>query len=294
VFFERFDTSKILYWLDKGGTSRFFWDPEKVPECYSFRRNPFNIQLISWDLILPDSSFQKMDESEGGKFLDAYYSSVFYCYKDEIKKLILDGSLVLEAGKLHYFGDSYLDSPGDIHFGLFTWKNNRGSWTWAVQQRREFGASVSSMSREGFSIRAKWLREELGYSGLEGKTSFEQALKSFCRMLQRANRHEENRQLDEAYLHFMIALDLVFGLDGKSTESVSRRTAALVYRQRGLASKEQFVRLQKLYKRRSDYVHRGESVSKKELVELDEICQQTLWCLLTVAGKGEISGIDEV
>ncbi len=91
----------------------------------------------------------------------------------------------------------------------------------------------------------------------------------------------------------MIALDLVFGLDGKSTESVSRRTAALVYRQRGLASKEQFVRLQKLYKRRSDYVHRGESVSKKELVELDEICQQTLWCLLTVAGKGEISGIDE-
>ncbi len=106
VFFERFDPSKILYWLDKGGTSRFFWDPEKVPECYSFRRNPFNIQLISWDLILSESSFQKMDESEGGKFLDAYYSSVFYCYKDEIKKLILEGSLVLEAGKLHYFGDS--------------------------------------------------------------------------------------------------------------------------------------------------------------------------------------------
>jgi len=103
---------------------------------------------------------------------------------------------------------------------------------------------------------------------------------NYCRFLRRARRHIETGHRDEAFLHFVIALDLLFGLDGNSAESVSRRSAMVVYRALGNSLFEQHALIKRLYDARSKYVHEGTPPSAAQLNAIAGVCREVLWALL--------------
>ena len=295
VYFEYFNPSKILYWLTRAGVSHFVTDPDKLEGCLSFRRKPFTVKTINWeDIAHSDAPLLQRNNEQSMLIVNEYYSSVFQYFIPELRDLVIEGSVVFEAGGLHLFGDSFFHMPGDTHFGLFSWKLSDGkSYTWAVQQIIGDSYQIQAMSPKGFSIRTAWLREKFGFSGFYGNSALEGSVKSFCRMLQGAQRNLDAKKSNEAFLQFVIGLDLLFGADGTVTESISRRTAMLVYQQRGVSFNEQYVRLQKLYNERSNYVHQGKSIDEADLEEIENICVHVLWCLLDVIGQGKVVNMVE-
>ncbi len=105
-------------------------------------------------------------------------------------------------------------------------------------------------------------------------------LRIFMRFVSRAKRHYVDGHADEAFLHFVIALDLVLGETASATDTVTRRAAALVHRPLSRAYHEQKERIRHLYDARSRYVHDGKPVKPESKEEIEIVCHEVLLCLL--------------
>jgi Apea-like HEPN len=105
------------------------------------------------------------------------------------------------------------------------------------------------------------------------------SLKSFCHFLALAAQHRADGREDEAFLHSVIALDLLLGDSGACTSSVSTRAAALVA---GALNQEYATAvkdLQRIYKARSKYVHEGKPPESGLLPTVAAVCGEVAFCL---------------
>lgn len=107
-----------------------------------------------------------------------------------------------------------------------------------------------------------------------------QSIRSFALFMSKARRHEIDERIDEAFLHYIIALDLMFGVKEKSTESVANRVAFLVHGSFGKSFDGQRKRVKEFYDTRSKYVHKGEKVDSSLLSEVCSVCREVLHSLL--------------
>jgi hypothetical protein len=194
--------------------------------------------------------------------------------------------LILESGALANIKvEQLFGSFFSHHISLFYWKGKTSQRSWALFKN----VSVSFMNfppPELFSECETWLKEELGFKSFDDQFVLDPTIKSYCRFLQRAHTHRLSGRPDEAFLHFIIALDLLFGLEGRSSENVGSRAAMLVHRQLDNTFDEQFRVLKKLYDRRSKYVHEGKFADHKDLEDAEKICTEILWCLLASTSAG--------
>lgn len=105
-------------------------------------------------------------------------------------------------------------------------------------------------------------------------------IRTYARFLSKAEAHRKEGRPDESFLHFVIALDLVFGEKDRPTESISDRVAITTYREMKRAYPEQVKAVKNLYQLRSDYVHAGESVPEERIDEVQSLCRAALRTLL--------------
>lgn len=71
------------------------------------------------------------------------------------------------------------------------------------------------------------LKKEFSFERL-GTSEIHQTLGTFCRFVMRAKTHEAAKRLDEAFLHYIIALDLLFGERDATTQTITKRTGIVV------------------------------------------------------------------
>jgi len=105
-------------------------------------------------------------------------------------------------------------------------------------------------------------------------------LQQFFRFLAVAQDHRQADRVSEAFLHLVIALDLVFGEKDKSTSSVSDRVAVLSHRGLGVSFDDARKRVKHVYDRRSKYVHEGKSPSESDWEEALKICEVVAFAIL--------------
>jgi hypothetical protein len=86
--------------------------------------------------------------------------------------------------------------------------------------------------------------------------------------------HFRETRYNEAFLHLIIALDLLLGSKEGSTESVSKRTAIIVFRGLKLDFQGAVKRLKTMYDARSRYVHAGQKVDGRLWEECEKICRE--------------------
>ena len=132
----------------------------------------------------------------------------------------------------------------------------------------------------------KRLRNEFNFVVFEN-IPIHQSIRAFAGFVSKGKRHEWDENLDEAFLHFMIALDLLFGEEGKSTDSVSKRTAAVTYLALDRSYEDQVKQLKKMYAERSKYVHEGRSPSPDFTSESEKACAEVLLCMLRLQKDAE-------
>lgn len=130
----------------------------------------------------------------------------------------------------------------------------------------------------GMPFTEKYLYRNFGFEGFTD-CEIHQGLKSFCHFLALAAQHQHAEREAEAFLHNVIALDLLLGDEGSSTNSVSTRSAALVFR----ALKRDYPivvkDMQRIYDARSKYVHEGKPPEPTILPTLKQICGEVAFCL---------------
>jgi hypothetical protein len=109
---------------------------------------------------------------------------------------------------------------------------------------------------------------------------FDGLLATFSRFMADAIRHRLDGHKSEAFLFFVIALDLAFGEKLAATESVATRASVVVHCVRGMSFENQRVELKKLYDARSAFVHRGENPPSGFDTIAEGICREVVFALL--------------
>jgi len=94
--------------------------------------------------------------------------------------------------------------------------------------------------------------------------------------------------VDEAFLHYVIALDLVFGSEQSIAQTVSERVAMIVYRPIGMSFRDAVSAISKAYGVRSKYVHEGRPVKGEMIDQIKVICREVLHCLLRLQRSNDM------
>lgn len=294
VRLRAFDPSRLLYWADRG-RSQFPVDLLGFSGHTALERKCIGVCLLNWDSLADCGS--RAVATRGSDFflglLDAYYAAAFRHLMKEIPDRVRGALLVLEAGALvHLDVTPMFAFPGARYVGLFHWQHEEKQRTWAVLS---WVASVTLglIPSSVVSASRRWVRDDLGFRGLDPARALDRTIEAVCRVLQRAHDHRLRHRGDEAALHFVIALDLLFGDQGRSTETIADRTALLVHQPLGATLEEAVRRVKRLYDARSKYVHEGCPIPPDVAAEAERMATEVLWCLLAVSGAGAPSNTAE-
>ena len=112
-------------------------------------------------------------------------------------------------------------------------------------------------------------------------TPLHRTMKLFADFVARARRHEIDGRQSEALLHFVIALELVFGDRQAIQKNVAERVAVITFRENRRSFQEQRDWIDAIYDLRSKYVHAGTEIrDESHLDQLRGLCEQVFRCLL--------------
>jgi hypothetical protein len=290
-----FDPDKLMYWAHRGG-STYPLDLHALAGRTALQRDKFSSPLVNWE-ALPASAWRaalRRNEALPQALHDVYYAAVSEHHFREIPALLRDRARVLEAGSLvHLDVESLFEAMLGQRLGLFHWQSDSGRHrTWAVLSSMA-GFNINLVPSELLTQSRHWLRDVIGFVKLDETRSLDRTIDTFCGLLQRAHDHRLSRRLDEAALHFVIALDFLLGTEGRSTESVTERAAVIVFRPCGRKLEEQVRSIRQMYGARSKYVHEGRTIPEADIVEAERVAMEVLWALLAVAGQGRLASTAE-
>lgn len=114
-----------------------------------------------------------------------------------------------------------------------------------------------------------------------------QTIESYVQFIAKARIYLEENRINEAFLNFVIALDLLLGENNMSTKSVSTRAAILTYKSFEVPFSTQKKLLQDIYSIRSKYVHAGFDVPAEILDDTVRVCTSVLIALFEVQASDQ-------
>ena len=131
----------------------------------------------------------------------------------------------------------------------------------------------------GIPFTERYLKEHFTFEGFQ-TAEIHQSLRAFCHFLAKAVRHRDEGRKAEAFLHYVIALDLLLGEAGESSASVCSRSAVLTFAALSRDYATQLTELKRVYDARSKYVHEGRQPDPALLKLVESICREVAFCLL--------------
>jgi hypothetical protein len=281
--FQLLDSTRLKYRCEKAGSDFFELYGQQLRGRMSIERNLFPKIIVDWSR---DDVHVLKQRWPIKTFRDAYQSHIDNYFEAISRELQNDfWSNFLEAQHLFIAaGAPYLDErelsrllPSQmitIFSGLGPTNKGFVFPLTAGQLRIEFAQAHLRIPKVG-----KMLSDDFGM-GEFTNSEVHQTLKTYCKFMSRAERHMCDGRPDEAFLHFVISLDLVFGEKDASTKSISHRVAFITHHAMGRGLDEQIKRLNAIYDRRSRYVHAGEKIPETMIDEVQSVCREVLWCLL--------------
>ena len=125
----------------------------------------------------------------------------------------------------------------------------------------------------------KILKDDYGISEFQD-TEIHQILKSYCRFLCLGKNEWDNDKINEAFLNFMIGIEIALGEENGVTKSLSQRAAVILSHKKPKQFKFFEKSVEDLYASRSRFVHNGKDISLENLELLHKICFAILYVLL--------------
>jgi hypothetical protein len=140
----------------------------------------------------------------------------------------------------------------------------------------------------------EFLRMRFQFTGPTG-CEIHQSLRTYCHFLALGVEHQDLGREAEGFLHHVIALDLLLGDKGASTESISTRCAALTHRALKKDYPNVVKNVKEIYNARSKYVHEGRTPEPRLSDLVETICREVAFCLFRLQReeRNRESGFEE-
>lgn len=129
------------------------------------------------------------------------------------------------------------------------------------------------------------LKDEFGFTHFN-ESPIHNSIKLFASFVARARRHQIAGRANESLLHYVIALELIFGERQSIQKSVSERVAVISFAASGKSFADHLSWVDKLYDVRSRYVHSGKGAADDALLDrVRQVCEDCFRCLLRLQNQ---------
>lgn len=208
--------------------------------------------------------------------VEAFFGGLAEAYFDGFWESLLEAQhLLIACGAPHLDERNVRDMPLSQRISIFF--DIDQSWGHVYPgSSRSMAIDFASGDRRIPATMLK-LRDEFG---IDACGKLVAPLKNYVLFSSKAKRYSNDGLTNESFLHYVIALELLFGERQRAAESVSRRVAILISYSLGILLTEAERRASKLYDARSKYVHKGLPIDPQLLIEAKEVCDEVLWALL--------------
>lgn len=123
------------------------------------------------------------------------------------------------------------------------------------------------------------LKEKYNFTDYKD-TPLHHTLQTYSQFIARAKILEDKHKPSEAFLQYVIALELVFAEKETISSTIAKRVAAITCKQTNCDFELLRHRIREDYRLRSVYVHGGQSISSEQLTSIAEICHYVLHAIL--------------
>lgn len=246
---------------------------ERSIDCMIIDHNRYGVLLAASDFerayAVVEEYFQALSETYWERFWEAF-----------------DGEHALQV----CFGAPYLDIKS-LQIGRVTslsiFKVRAHGKGWAVPTGSYPRIELAKADKKIPAVNAE-LTKNFKFKGFRS-TEFDGYINRIVDYMFFAHLDLLEEKYSDAVLKFVIALDLLFGEEGKNTDTVSRRSAVLIFRRFETDITKARRRIQELYNVRSRYVHLGERLTEMQAKEAENVCEEILSCMLRVRYQNEKS-----
>lgn len=279
--FGKLDSQRLSYRSKKAGSDFFERWQSRLMGRLAIERDICPVRLFDWTSVMEEygaSLFaDQTSKALWNRITEAYFYFVSLAYFDEFWQQFIEQQELQVAAGSPFIGDRELRLMPSLSVSIYM--NIGDRWGFVAPH----GARYLTMNFGGVDKAVpetlKRLKREFDLDSFSGG-ELHQTIKTYARFLSTAKRHLIDQRPAEAYLHFVIALDLLFGDKDSLTRNITKRVAVLVYRKLGMAFPDAVKLVAKIYDVRSKYVHRGETASMTDIKLLETVCEEILFCLL--------------
>lgn len=284
--FGPLDREKLVYRCEKAGCDFFARYPNEFLSRFAVERSPIDHPVID---------IGRFRERLAGPrrvvdaVVDSYFNTLSAHHLEEFRDGFERGISVAVA----------LGAPLIDLRDVATWGNSTFVSTYVRIGGRKDGYFCPLGMGRGFDFASvdrriptalSRLRERFGWSD-ESVGEAAETIRKFASFLVRARAHAAQGRTDEAFLHHVIALDLLLGEEQGATRSVSAGAGVILLGDADQGLKAHADRVKRLYDVRSQYVHSGRPVDPREIEDAAGVTGAVLSALLryqsTPAAKGE-------
>jgi hypothetical protein len=270
---------KLRHRSERAGSDYFTLYGARLVDRFAIERDVTPARIVNLDELIKEYAVGQIGGTAPRlwtRCVEAYFQALAASYFDDFwEGLMEDQHLVIACGSSFIDARRLQYSPHAETVSVFL--NINRSWG-HVAPGSLSGLRVDFVSLDQQIPRtvAK-LREEFGIA--QGAI-LPPLVKNFSRFVSKAKRYADDGLHDEAFVHYIIAIEMLFGERFRTSESVSRRAATIVFQPFSLSIFEAEKKLGKLYDVRSRYMHAGEQIDPKLLGEVKDVCEQVLFALL--------------
>jgi hypothetical protein len=274
--------SRIEHRSKKAGSDDYFarWR-HRLDDHFTIEREVVTIRCIGIPALraatIKDIEWDSTGRRLWDRGVNAYFHALAIAYAQEFWDAFLSAQHLLIAA-----GSPYIDeritrhlTPADM---LSIFRNIDGEGFVAP-----IGQDFRILEMAGFDTKIPkvidHLHEQFGFTAFKD-TDVHHSMRTFTLFVSKAKRHEFDGRTGEAFLHYVIALDLLFGEQEGATASVTRRAAVVVYRSLGMTLPATQKLMNRIYDARSKYVHRGIEMPREEIATVAGVCTEVLFALL--------------
>ena len=269
------------------GSDYFSRYKEELIGRFAIERDLTRGVAINWNALRPDykNIFSDVRTAEQwNRGIEVYYGSLGVEYFEEFWGTFMNSQDLAIASGAPFLDQRQLRlTPFANPVTIFLATNG----TWGFVSPQFNGGFVIDFAKVDRRI-PRTLENLKNDFGLDANAPLAPPLKEYVHFVSKARRYFIDGLFDEAFLHYVIALELLFGERRGTTDAISSRVACLIFTPLKLALRDAEQRLNKIYDARSRYVHQGEAIDRGLLTDLTEVCDEVLWALLRRIRNGAV------
>ncbi|PZO59283.1 MAG: hypothetical protein DCF15_04200 [Phormidesmis priestleyi] len=272
----KLNRQKLLYRCQKASCDFFERDPNQFLDRFAIEHEPISVSVLDWPSIR--NHFELSNSDVLAVLVDHYFDSLTQNLQDDFRHKFRTSQEVLVVAGAPYVN---LDLPQVLSGSTFVsvyQKIGKDKSSYFCPLGMKIAIDFAQVDRH-LPAKAEELKNKFAFTDLDN-CEIHQSLETYCRFVFKAKIYENENRRDEAFLHYVIALDLLFGEKDASTRKVSSRTALVVSRALGESFDETVKRMKSIYEKRSKYVHAGKSVLEQDIEQIRPIIKEVFFCLL--------------